>query len=112
MPASVADNVKDAEWRRIAAYPVTTLTYTEAMQFPYGLGLFGARFGLETTRTLAARAGNPQDQLRLIHVAGSNGNIRHSRCRAVGRLGCICLTFDEPPSTHRSTDLYPDVAAG
>jgi dihydrofolate synthase/folylpolyglutamate synthase len=47
--------------------------YTEAIQFLYGLGLFGARFGLETTRTLAARAGNPQDQLRFIHVAGTNG---------------------------------------
>lgn len=49
------------------------MTYVEAIQFLYGLGLFGARFGLETTRSLAASAGNPQDQLRFIHVAGTNG---------------------------------------
>ena len=49
------------------------MTYAEAIQFLYGLGLFGARFGLETTRSLAALAGNPQDQLRFIHVAGTNG---------------------------------------
>jgi dihydrofolate synthase / folylpolyglutamate synthase len=49
------------------------MTYAEAIQFLYGLGLFGARFGLETTRMLAERAGNPQDRLRFIHVAGTNG---------------------------------------
>ena len=49
------------------------MTYAEAIQFLYGLGLFGARFGLDTTRMLAARAGNPQDYLRFIHVAGTNG---------------------------------------
>jgi dihydrofolate synthase/folylpolyglutamate synthase len=49
------------------------MNYAEAIQFLYGLGLFGARFGLETTRSLASRAGNPQDHLRFIHVAGTNG---------------------------------------
>jgi dihydrofolate synthase/folylpolyglutamate synthase len=49
------------------------MTYAEAIQFLYGLQVFGARPGLETTRQLAARAGNPQTQLRFIHVAGTNG---------------------------------------
>src|SRR5258707_9830846 len=35
--------------------------------------MFGAHFGLENTLKLAALAGNPQDQLRFIHVAGTNG---------------------------------------
>ena len=35
--------------------------------------MFGARFGLETTRRLAALVGNPQERLRFIHVAGTNG---------------------------------------
>jgi dihydrofolate synthase/folylpolyglutamate synthase len=35
--------------------------------------LFGAKFGLENTFRLAALAGNPQDRLRFIHVAGTNG---------------------------------------
>lgn len=35
--------------------------------------MFGARPGLQTTRQLAALTGNPQDKLRFIHVAGTNG---------------------------------------
>ncbi len=49
------------------------MTYTEAIQFLYDLRLFGAKFGLENTLKLAALAGNPQTQLRFIHVAGTNG---------------------------------------
>jgi dihydrofolate synthase/folylpolyglutamate synthase len=49
------------------------MTYSEAIQFLYGLRLFGAKFGLENTFQLAALAGNPQDRLRFIHVAGTNG---------------------------------------
>jgi dihydrofolate synthase/folylpolyglutamate synthase len=49
------------------------MTYAEAVQFLYGLRLFGANFGLENTLKLTALAGNPQDQLRFIHVAGTNG---------------------------------------
>ena len=49
------------------------MTYAEAIQFLYDLRLFGAKFGLENTFKLAALAGNPQNQLRFIHVAGTNG---------------------------------------
>ena len=69
------------------------MTYAETIQFLYGLNLFGANFGLEPTRKLAARAGNPQDRLRFIHVAGTNGKgstcaILESIYRAAGlRVG-------------------------
>jgi dihydrofolate synthase / folylpolyglutamate synthase len=49
------------------------MTYAAAIQFLYGLRLFGAKFGLENTFRLAALAGNPQEKLRFIHVAGTNG---------------------------------------
>ena len=49
------------------------MTYAEAIQFLYDLRLFGAKFGLENTFKLAALADNPQNQLRFIHVAGTNG---------------------------------------
>jgi dihydrofolate synthase/folylpolyglutamate synthase len=49
------------------------VTYSETIQFLRGLRLFGTKFGLEKTLKLAARAGNPQDRLRFIHVAGTNG---------------------------------------
>lgn len=49
------------------------MTYPEAIQFLYDLSVFGAKFGLENTLKLAELAGNPQNQLRFIHVAGTNG---------------------------------------
>jgi dihydrofolate synthase/folylpolyglutamate synthase len=49
------------------------VNYPEAIQFLYGLRLFGAKFGLENTIKLAALVGMPQDRLRFIHVAGTNG---------------------------------------
>lgn len=49
------------------------MRYHEAIEFLHGLTLFGSQFGLEHPRQLAARAGNPQDRLRFIHVAGTNG---------------------------------------
>jgi dihydrofolate synthase/folylpolyglutamate synthase len=49
------------------------MLYPETIQFLFGLRLFGAQFGLETTFQLAALAGHPQNRLRFIHVAGTNG---------------------------------------
>lgn len=49
------------------------MTYAEAIQFLYDLQLFGVKLGLENTRRLAGFVGNPQDRLRFIHVAGTNG---------------------------------------
>jgi len=49
------------------------VTYPEAIRFLYDLNLFGAKFGLENTFQLASFVGNPQNQLRFIHVAGTNG---------------------------------------
>ena len=49
------------------------MTYRDAIQFLYDLRLFGLKFGLENTFKLAALAGNPQEKLRFIHVAGTNG---------------------------------------
>src|SRR5437870_2850765 len=49
------------------------MRYAEAIQYLYDLRLFGAELGLDKTLKLAALAGNPQDRLRFIHVAGTNG---------------------------------------
>ena len=49
------------------------MTHIEAIQYLYSLRWFGAKLGLANTRKLAALAGNPQDKLRFIHVAGTNG---------------------------------------
>src|SRR6266436_6545 len=48
-------------------------TYKEAIEFLYSLRWFGAKLGLRNTLRLAELAGNPQERLRFIHVAGTNG---------------------------------------
>jgi dihydrofolate synthase/folylpolyglutamate synthase len=62
------------------------MTYAEAIRFLYDLRLFGAKFGLENMFQLAARAGNPQDRLRFIHVAGTNG--KGSTCAMLESIYC------------------------
>jgi dihydrofolate synthase / folylpolyglutamate synthase len=49
------------------------LNYNDAIQFLYSLRLFGTKLGLDNAFDLAARAGNPEQDLRFIHVAGTNG---------------------------------------
>ena len=49
------------------------MTYDEAIAHLRSLQLHGFQPGLGTTRRLAALAGGPQERLRFIHVAGTNG---------------------------------------
>jgi dihydrofolate synthase/folylpolyglutamate synthase len=96
------------------------MTYPEAIKFLYGLQVFGARPGLETTRQLAALVGNPQERLRFIHVAGTNGKgstcaILESIYRAAGlRVGLFTsphlVSFRERIQVNRQWIPAPDVA--
>jgi dihydrofolate synthase/folylpolyglutamate synthase len=49
------------------------MTYGEILAHIYGLRRFGVRPGLERIATLLQRLGNPQERLRVVHVAGTNG---------------------------------------
>jgi len=49
------------------------MTYPEAIEYLHGIRVFGMQFGLETMRDLAGRLGNPQNSLRFLHIAGTNG---------------------------------------
>lgn len=49
------------------------MNYREAMQYIEELRPLGVVMGLESTRQLCARLGNPQEQLRFVHIAGTNG---------------------------------------
>ena len=49
------------------------MTYENALEKIHSLLSFGARPGLDRILTLLNRMGNPQDKLRYIHVAGTNG---------------------------------------
>jgi len=71
------------------------VNYSEAIQFLYGLQMFGANFGLENTRQLAALAGNPQTQLPL-HPRRRHErqrlDLRHAR-KHLSRSGIARRTF-------------------
>src|SRR5512137_2905387 len=96
------------------------MTYPEAIEFLYSLRWFGAKLGLENTFKLAALAGNPQQRLRFIHVAGTNGKgstcaMLESIYRAAGlRVGLFTsphlVTFRERIQVDRQLIPEADVA--
>lgn len=49
------------------------MTYTQALDFIHSTCWKGSRPGLERTIELTARLGNPQNSLKFIHIAGTNG---------------------------------------
>ncbi len=49
------------------------MNYNEAIQYVHSLMRFGIKPGLERVSALLARLGNPQDKVKTIHVAGTNG---------------------------------------
>jgi dihydrofolate synthase/folylpolyglutamate synthase len=97
--------------------PATHEAYRNAVEFLYGLRLFGAKFGLENTFRLAALAGNPQSKLRFIHVAGTNGKgsaMLESIYRAAGlRVGLFTsphlVSFRERIQVNRELISEADV---
>ncbi|WP_245157243.1 bifunctional folylpolyglutamate synthase/dihydrofolate synthase [Anaerovorax sp. IOR16] len=55
------------------------MTYEETLEKIHEFGKFGSKLGLERMITLMEYLGNPQDKLKAIHVAGTNG--KGSVCR-------------------------------
>lgn len=49
------------------------MNYREAMEYIEELRQYGTVMGLTAMRELCARLGNPQDQLKFVHIAGTNG---------------------------------------
>lgn len=49
------------------------MTYEEALSYIDGLQWFGSKPGLTRISELLARLGNPQRQLKFVHIAGTNG---------------------------------------
>src|SRR5476651_1719121 len=49
------------------------MTYPDALTYLGQTRRFGMKLGLESMRELARALGNPQDGLRFIHIAGTNG---------------------------------------
>src|SRR6056297_2321149 len=47
--------------------------YRDSLDYLYALRFFGIKLGLETIAELLDRVGNPQQHLRILHIAGTNG---------------------------------------
>ena len=62
------------------------MTYEEAIAYIHGLYWRGSKLGLTRTIELCALLGDPQKQLRFIHVAGTNG--KGSTCAMLSKILC------------------------
>ena len=49
------------------------MTYSEALEYIHSVTWLGSRPGLDRTRELMRKLGDPQNSLKFIHVAGTNG---------------------------------------
>jgi len=60
------------------------LTYEEALSFIHDLNRFGTKLGLQNITNLLNILGNPHRDLRIIHVAGTNG--KGSTCAMIDSI--------------------------
>lgn len=60
------------------------MDYCEARSYIESAVKFGSKLGLETITALCARLGNPQNNLRFVHVAGTNG--KGSTCAMIASV--------------------------
>lgn len=49
------------------------MTYMEALSYIHSVNWRGSKLGLERTRELLEQLGNPEKNLRFVHIAGTNG---------------------------------------
>ncbi len=69
------------------------MTYQQALDYIHSANRFGIKLGLDNTRRLLAELDNPQDKLKIIHIAGTNGKgstasfIAHALMAAGHRVG-------------------------
>ena len=60
------------------------MNYNDALKYIHSLLVFGSRPGLERITALLEKLGNPQDSLKFIHVAGTNG--KGSTCTMLSNI--------------------------
>ena len=60
------------------------MNYSEALDYIHSSHRFGMKLGLESTEKLMELLGKPQDELNIIHVAGTNG--KGSICSFIAKV--------------------------
>jgi dihydrofolate synthase/folylpolyglutamate synthase len=62
------------ESKKHSDYKTMEITdYDSAIEYLYSLELFGIKLGLDNIRRIMEKLGNPQEGLKFVHVAGTNG---------------------------------------
>ena len=75
------------------------MDYQESIEYLKKCSFLGSKPGLEAVTELLKRLGNPQDKLRIIHIAGTNGKgsvgslLQHALHKAGYRVGFFTSPF-------------------
>ena len=74
----------------------------EAVEYIHSFSWMGSRPGLERTRALLDAIGNPEQELKFIHVVGTNGKgSTSSMVASMLRASCKCVGLYTSPFIHR-----------
>lgn len=75
------------------------MNYKQAIDFLQEIRSYGSRPGLQTIQELMAELGNPQDRLKLIHIAGTNakGTVGTMIAASFTEAGYQTGYFSSPP---------------
>lgn len=79
------------------------MTYENAVEKIHSLLTFGSCPGLDRMRILLDRLGNPQDRLKFIHIAGTNG--KGSVC-AMLSSALVAAGYKQACSFHRISRIF------
>ncbi len=60
------------------------MNYNDALDYIHSLSVFGSVLGLERIEKLTKALGNPQNDLKFIHIAGTNG--KGSTCTMIAKI--------------------------
>ena len=74
------------------------MNYQESIDYLESLGQFGIRLGMERIKQLLFVLGHPENQIRTIHVAGTNGkgSVTTMISKILLEAGCRVGTFTSP----------------
>ena len=75
------------------------MTYEEALRYYEETAVYGSRLGLDRVRELLAKLGDPQKQLKFVHIAGTNGKGSTAAMLAsiLGKAGYRTGLYTSPP---------------
>ena len=83
------------------------MTYKEAHEYLDSLLVFGIKLGLENMKALCELLGNPENDLKFVHVAGTNGKGSTCSMLAAALKNCSLKTaFYSSPFLYRFTERW------